>query len=211
MPDEITALQPSPELPLTGEQPQPQNEPTPPTTASVKSGLGEKISGVADRLAAKFSIKRGRGRPRNDGAPKISDVVLTPTGNALPARENVALATAANVVDPVADAALLHKCIVGGAKGALGGLNDVLRIFGQKAGLAEDYMRQLTARAEPDADALANFSEALDAVLKKRNINTVNAPEWALALATGRIAAPYGLILLELRKEIARRNTQPKN
>lgn len=200
MPDENPPLFPPEQTPPVES---PSNEPVPTPSPVPETSRLEKIRAVAAKVGAKFKV--GRGRPTKSGAPKKSDVLISPDGTVTPAAAQPALAATVPLADSSPDAAILHRAIISGCKGFLGGLRDCVGIYGELAGLERKFVSDLCERAKPEAELLADFSEALEAVLRKYNVQTQYAPEIALAVAGARLGAPYALILWEIRKEIARK------
>ncbi len=212
MADETVVPSPAP----PGEsQPQPIPIPhesaleTPADATPAQTSFAEKLTAAVGGVAEKYGLtfKPGRGRPKKDGTPKISDLLVSADGTATPAVGQPALVAAVATPDSLGDA-LLHRTIVRAARGIIGAAGTVLKRLALKAGLDRAFVEGAVASAEPEAEALADFSESLDAVLKKYQVRTEYAPEVSLALSTVRLAAPFWLTYRMLKDEIERKRTQ---
>lgn len=197
--------------PPTGTEFPSKNDTTPaPADKPSDSGQGllGKIVSAAGNSAEKFGLtfQRGRGRPRKDGQPKTTDKLVNPTtGEAIPAASAPALTAAVPAPQPTISQAVFHRSIIGGAKALLKTLGGYVRNLCSKAGMDAPWIDRNMRAADPDPEALADWSESLKTVLEKHNVNTENAPEWSLAVNTLRLLAPYGVMIMELRSEIKRR------
>lgn len=214
MPDELNEPPAGPDFPAK------PVETTPATATALESAdsqpglfgkISNAISGVAEKHGLQF--KRGRGRPRKDGTPKTTDTLVDADGKVVsPAVAAPALAAAVSPAGPpTVSQAVFHRSIIGGAKGLLKALAGYVRNLASRAGMESKWIERNMSAADPDPEALADWSESLKTVLEKYNVNTENAPEWSLAINTGRLLAPYGVMIVELRAEIKRRETASAN
>ncbi|HTB83640.1 MAG TPA: hypothetical protein VK742_08300 [Candidatus Sulfotelmatobacter sp.] len=209
-PTETTETNPPAALPEI-----PENEHEPTKDISAQAGIIEKIRLAGSAAVEKFNVvRRGRGRPRNDGSPKKSDVVQPENLEAGPGGGS----PAADISDPAVAAAenmpdfkqeideLFRRCVASSAKGVTEGCNFVTKILANQAGISPEFTEKTLASAKPEPDALADFSAAVDLVVKKHRPQIKEGGEWAcLAMTTGRLMAPYALVWLEFKKEIERR------
>lgn len=118
-----------------------------------------------------------------------------------------AAAVAGGVDRAVADndgATLFRRSVVRSVKGLLAILGSVVGIYGKAAGCRPAFVDEKLKEAAPDEAALNDFTDSLDAVMKKRNIQPENAEEWSLAINGGRLLAPYGVLVFEFRQEVKR-------
>ena len=197
----------------------PENDTPAKESPAGESSIGEKIrrgvAGIIEKHGVKF--RKGRGRPKADGTPGKSDVVLSVADG--PA---VADIKAAGVVAPVSPAGvvapsfiseidqkindLFRKCLAGGAKGVTEGCNFVTRILAGKAGVDREFTEKTLERAKPEAEAVDNFAASVDLIIEKHKPKVKEGGEWwCLAMSTGRLMAPYAMIWLEFKKEIDRK------
>lgn len=182
-----------------------QNELLPATETLAKTGIAQKIGRAADGVFQKFGIvRKGRGRPRNDGQPKKSDLVATEGGEPIAANQIPGGIPAAPVIDSAA-AALFRRAIVSAVKGTLGIARDIARIFANAADIDRGFTDRALKKAEPEPEALQDFTEALDLVLKKHDVQPKHAEEISLAITGARLLAPYAVLIAEFRGEIARK------
>lgn len=217
-------------------KPTPKNEKVPRNSTVPKAGVVEKVRSAAARVLSEagFEFHKGRGRPKNcpdcqnrlpeksacetcNGTGRVPGKLdgsitgvpaLVPAGG-LP--ENSPMA--APVIPASGNSTvseIFRRSCVKSVKGFLGILKAVLETYMNAAGCRPAFTEKTLAKAEPDAEALNDFTESLDAVMKKRNIAPENAEEWALGFNTVRLLAPYGLILAECRGEF-QRNRQNSN
>lgn len=194
-----------------------ENESIPAASPTDKNQLGEKLDTAGNSAfttagAPENGIKRGRGRPRKDGAPKKSDLVIPPLESEdddfQPGREIPA--------DPVAEFnqkvnTLLRKCISGSARGITDGCELITRSLADKAKIDPDFTDRTLASAKPDKDALDDFSASVDLVLDKHAPAVKEGGEWyCLGLSFARLTAPYAVVWLEFKREIARQRAKEK-
>lgn len=161
--------------------------------------IGNKIALLAAESGVPF--RKGRGRPRKDGQPGKGDVVLqdAPAPSGAPGA-----APGGGLADvPTLSQRVFHRSIIGGAKAALKGLASYCRNLAARAGMQETWISRNMAAADPEPQALEDWSESLRVVLEKHKVNTENSPEISLAINTGILLSPYGAMIFELRKEIA--------
>lgn len=168
--------------------------------------IGNAVADVASRHG--LSFKRGRGRPRKDGSPKANDTLVnTASGQSVPAADNPALAAAVQPPAPATDF-ILHRTIIGAFKGLLKALGKYVKKLAGDAEMSREWIDRNMAACEPDPEALADWSESAKVVMEKYNVRSEYSPEIALVVNTGRLVAPYGVMIIELRKEIALRRAE---
>jgi hypothetical protein len=186
-----------------------------------ENNLLKKIRAAGGTILEKAGIKRGRGRPKNCdkcGLPETKCGCAGLSGDhtaefnlennippAVPKINADIPAVALSDIDQKINS-LFRKCISGGAKGVTQGCETVTKIMADKAGIDSDFTNKTLAAAKPETEALDNFSEAVALALEKNSVTIKKGGEWyCLALAGGRLVAPYALVWLEFRKEIARK------
>ncbi len=133
------------EIPIPA--PLPENSPAPapahePTREEIigQDSFGEKLRAATSATLEKFHIvRRGRGRPKNDGSPKKSDTVST-VGGGVPASGPVADVESG---DSVATAfgspahVLFRRVVAKAVKSAVSFTKGLIRIKGEAAGLSD--------------------------------------------------------------------------
>lgn len=179
------------------------------TGQSLVGKIGDALAHVAERHGLQF--RRGRGRPRKDGSPNAADRLVNPiTGESIPAASDPALA--ATVPRPASEGDfLLHRAIIGTFQSVIKGVARYCRILAAEAGMKPEWVERNMATAEPDAEALADWSKSASLVMEKYGVRSEYSPEISLAVNTARLLAPYGVIIVELRAEIARRKAVEAN
>jgi len=198
-----------------------------PQTPAVENNLGQKIRRKVVTILEKHGVKfrKGRGRPRSDGLPGAGDIVLESNELGVPVAvaggPAVAAAPVAGGGDPVPAggvvpavalseidqkiSALFRRCLAGGARGITDGCNSITRMMAGKAGIDREFTEKTLERAKPESEAVENFAEALQLVIEKHKPEVKEGGEWyCLALAGGRLVAPYAMIWWEFKKEIDR-------
>lgn len=215
-------------------QPTPKNEPSPRNPAPAKNRVVEKVRSVAARVLteAGFEFHKGRGRPKNcpacnnrlpeksacatcrgtghvpgklDSAGAGVPIVVAPGAESDDVPRPVAvLPVAAPAIADNSVSALFRRSCVASVKGVLGILKSICGVYANAAGCRPEFTAKTLASAEPDPGALADFTESLEVVMKKRNIQPENAEEWALAINGARLLAPYALLIAEFKGEINR-------
>lgn len=163
-----------------------------------KNSTLEKLRSAVGGVVAKW--KPGRGRPRKDGAPKISDIPLETEE-----KNPVQAAPLVSTPDNSAVDSLFRKSIVSGAKGILGFLKALVRIKADAAGLDEKFVSKTLSECQPEPEDLENFSESLKIVLEKYNVKSEKAPEISLAINSAKLVAPYALLFSTFNAEIKRK------
>lgn len=189
----------------------PQNEPKTENSFAPENTNLEKIKRAGSAVFERFNLpfKKGRGRPRKDGQPGAADVPLGPVaGDDLPADHTAARPAACPANPPAAlpvDNALFRRAVVSAVKGILGFAKSLCRKKATQAGIDKEFTDKVLSDCEPEPEVMADFSESLETVLKKYNVNTEYSPEIALAVSAARLAAPYWLLLQTFNAEIERR------
>jgi hypothetical protein len=130
-----------------------------------------------------------------DGLPADSPIRIPITGLA---------AGGDRAGDDTSVSALFRRSVKSSVKGVLGILKTIVAVYANAAGCRPEFTREQLAKVEPDAEALADFTESLDVVLKKHDVKPEHAEEWSLAINTGRLLVPYGMLIAEFRGEMAR-------
>lgn len=173
-----------------------------------ETGRLQKIREIAGKIGAKF--KPGRGRPRKDGQPKVSDVVVTASGEAVTATEKPALAAVAQLDAPSPSQARLHKNIARTGKAVIGGAVDALKWYNGNDGFKPEFLNPLLDRARPDDELLSDWSEDTQALLTKYQVNVEHTEEANFIMSSSRILGGFVMVLREIRAEKARRASGAK-
>jgi len=184
------------------------NESLPPASASAETPVAEKILSAGEKIFEKFALpfKRGRGRPRKDGQPKGNDVPLAPAAAGTPPVAPVAAAAVDSRYG-----ALFSRSIGSAVRGVLDFAKKLVRKKAGQAGIDKDFTEKALIECEVEPAVMADFNESLQIVLEKYRVNTEYAPEIALAIATGRMAAPYVMLLKTFDDEIKRKKSAEKS
>lgn len=186
--------------------------------AQPKTGLAQSLlksaTGAYNAVAAGF--KKGRGRPRKDGLPGISDQIISedeenpqpnlPAAHEAPANIiRVDFATRANTV--------LRRSVCNSLKVAISLCKQIIGIDAEAAGLDRDFTKASLEKCNPDPQAMDDWAESAELVMEKYEVKTEYAPEIALGVNTIKIFAPFALLRKELKAEIERKRkleAQPK-
>jgi len=171
-----------------------KNDSAPTTEAPLENRFRKSIRQAAAAVAEKFK------QPFRSDAADTGDAPDTPADTA---QNPFALPVSASP-DPGVGV-LFRKAACAGVKATFGAANAVTRYFARRAELGDAFTDKLVKSLAPDPDALADFVESLDAVLKKHNWQPKSAEEWALAINFVRLMTPYGTAIAELRAEIRRK------
>lgn len=78
------------------------------------------------------------------------------------------------------------------------------------AELDRDFSDRALKKCEPSSEALDRWSDSLDAVLKKHNVEPKHSEEIAFAVNSVELLTPFGVLLAELKGEIRRRKEREK-
>lgn len=195
--------------------PPPQNEPDSTGNPDSQTSIAEKIrrAGGAVVERAGLVFKRGRGRPRKDGAPGKLDMPITQGESAKPVAVPAPAGVAPdNVCNPPAASPrfgeLFGRSVVSAIKGVLDFADGLVTKKGTQAGLEPSFVQRVMREARPEPQVLSDFSDALKIVLDKRGVSVENAPEIALGVSVIRLAAPYWLVMQTFNAEIQRRRSE---
>jgi len=165
--------------------------------------LGEKIRAACAPVAAKFGVvlKPGRGRPKKDGSPKISDQVA-------PAPDAAALLVERDEIGAKFNSPshqLFRRIVVKAATSEIHFLKAVVEIKGESAGLEKEFLTRALAAASPEQKSFDELAESADYVAIKYGWNVDRMPEIALALDVVHLHAPFVTLFLALNAEIKRK------
>lgn len=236
MPDKETAIEPVPEnspapsAPENLPQPPAENEQITASSSAPKAGVVEKIRAAASRVIgqAGFTFKKGRGRPKNcpacDGegcdacdftgkVPGKLDKPAEQIPQPVPIRTSEIPQTSFAPSTAVADSSrgeIFRRACKAAVKGCIEILKAVVSTYAGAAGVDAVFTRKALDKASPDDDALRDFTDSLDAVLKKHAVEPQHAEEIALAVNGARLLAPFALLLAEFKGEIARKRLAEK-
>lgn len=210
-----------------------ENEPTPAGNHPSENGLGEKLRRATAGLFAKAGFKKGKGRPKKcrecggDGCDECNWTGKEPGRADVPISQGdggeLDLETApeaAGIKIPVsgvdspgvatARGELFRRSVTAAARSALKILTAVVRVYMDAAELDAKFCDRAISKCEPSGDALNRWSESLDAVLKKHNVEPKHSEEIALAVNTAELLVPFGVLIAELKGEIRRRKLEGK-
>jgi hypothetical protein len=187
-------------------EPTPQNEPASrPASAAIppEADLLGKISDIGKAAYEKtVSIVRGRGRPRKDGSPKISDTIQEIPNEAednMPGPGEAVHSVAAspgslqNISTP-----LIRRCLSAILKSILAVPHTILyRKAARKQGPA--YAEEFVKKLQPTEDELSDLAEFSAILLKKYNVDTQYAPEVVAGLVVIGIGSRTAAAFVEAR------------
>lgn len=213
---------PEPEQPEFAAIPPAQpNEPSAKNPPAPKIGLGEKIRRATATAFSAAGFRKGKGRPKKCRAcnglrceechwtglePGKADVPSSLADDA-GSGDAVPVASPDSPV-PVVDslrASLFRRSVVSAARSVLKILNSIVRVYCDAAELDAKFCDRAISKCEPSAEALERWTESLDVVLKKHNVEPKHAEEISLIVNSAELLAPYGILLAELKGEIRRR------
>lgn len=194
------------ELPLENQETPVQ--PPSPDAAEMDSGEAAAPNSILERVKrrtgavfekAGIVYKRGGGRPRKDGLPKISDIPINAPGTALPLDTEPPAPAPAPNLDPI----LVRRCCTAVIKAAKGFLDR--HIFGKAriAGLEPSEAQQLVVDTTITAEEADAFSELAEICLRKYGVGSEFAPEVAIAAIAAGIGIRY-VNAIERMEEIAK-------
>ena len=163
-----------------------------------KNSMLERLRAAGKRVLQFRGITFGRGKDESEpdapdlAAPNVPRGVTTnPVGSG-------------TAPDPAA-ASIFRRCCISSVKGVIDILNQVTRIFAGAADFDPKFTERAIATAEPDKEALSEFTESLDLVLKKHNVQPKHAEEFALAMSSVRLVSGYATMFALFKGEINRR------
>jgi len=221
-------------------QPSESNEPATRAKNPSENNLGQKIrratASVINRAGQVF--KKGRGRPRNcelcEGAgcescdfsgkqPGKLDVPISQGGpggeikhvpplqpaGGLPEGSPMAAESPAPAPD-TSRASLFRRSVVSAARSIIKILTGIVRVYADAAEIDPKFTDRALSRCEPSADALDRWTESLDVVLKKHQVEPKHAEEISLAVNTAELLAPFGILIAEFKGEIRRRRDRER-
>jgi hypothetical protein len=176
------------------------------TENSLGENLREKIFAAVAPVAAKFGIvHKGRGRPKKDGSPKISDVVDTKPGVAPAALAAVATADSVAATFNSPGHQLFRRIVVKAFESEISILKAVVKVKCDAADLDEDFCEKSLTAATPEKKSFADVAESADYVAIKYGWNVDRMPEIALGLDLLHLHAPFGVLFMALNSEIKRK------
>jgi len=197
---------------LTAETPLPDVTQTA-TPDSGGNSIGEKIRAATAATLQKFNvIRRGRGRPKNDGSPKKSDVVETnnpPGARAVPV-DFVENGNSVAAVGATPGHQLLRRCVAKLAASEISFLTSIVEIKADAAGVDEAFLREALAAASPAPKAFEDVGESADLVAIKYGWNVDKLPEIALGADLLALHLPFAKLFFALNAEIKRKRAAEK-
>lgn len=196
------------ENPVLSPSPAPSNDTARTDFAPGQNSLGEKIRAACAPVAAKFGVvlKPGRGRPKKDGSPKISDQVAPPAGPAdvLVERDEIG----AKFNSPSHQ--LFRRIVIKAATSEIALLKGFVQIKAEAADLSPDFVTAALRAATPEPKSFDELAESADYVAIKYGWNVDRMPEIALALDVAHIHAPFVTLFMALNAEIKRKRAAEK-
>ena len=184
-------------LPTPGTAPVGAQDGSSPTQA----GLFEKIHQLGSGLYEKYGtvFKQGRGRPRKDGAPKISDVAVDRPPSAIPA---LALGPAP-LLTPPPDEEMAVRCIAGIIKGYISVKDSRLFDLAVQATKQTVWAKNLVSKTTATADEIDNFTRNLVRLLQKWGVNLSWLPEVSVLVDVIKVEMRYRSAISEIQAWIA--------
>lgn len=181
--------------------------------APAENSTGQGIIAATKRAYAGLTskIKKGRGRPRNDGLAKSSDrIEENYQGDLQPNQQPLAPPTHTPPmasIPPAVDRGnlLLRKSIRVLVKGAITFFKQLIRIKADAIDLEKDFVEETLKQCDPDPEALDNFCESAELLMEKYKISTEYAPEIAFFGNGAQLFSPLILTCKRFDAEILRR------
>lgn len=182
------------------------------TENPVAPTAAEKIRAAGASVLERFGIKPGRGRPRADGKPKISDRVeiqpgvFVPAGDIPKSSQPATLAAAPSSAGPRFDGALVRKCVASCLRALTGWADRVL--YGKALHATRDaaFSKNLVAETTVDSSEVDSFSQLAEICFQKWGVGSQYAPEVGLGVIAAGAVTRYALAFKTLDEEIQRRN-----
>ncbi|MFO1487970.1 MAG: hypothetical protein U1F65_05795 [Verrucomicrobiota bacterium] len=203
-PVESAPLLPSP-APQPGTSPSsakpatpPDHEPDSTGSVSVKTSLLDKLRTAGRRLLSARGITAKRDHAGEPGELPLSDA---------PRLEAPAAGPAAPPADS-AVASIFRRCCVSSVKSVIDILNGCTRIFAESADFEPKFIDRAIKTAEPTPEAISEFTESLDLVMKKHSVQPKHAEEFALGMAALNLGSGYAMMFAMFRGEIQRRRRE---
>ncbi len=175
---------------------------------SSQNSFGEKLRAATSATLEKFHIvRRGRGRPKNDGSPKKSDTVETVGGGAPTPVAVAAVESGDSVAAAFGSPAhvLFRRVVAKAVKSAVSFGKGLIRIKGEAAGLSEEFLEKSLAACTPEEKQFQDVAESADYVAIKYGWKIDKMPEISLAVDVIGIASPFASLFFLLNSEIKRK------
>lgn len=183
----------------------PKTTPLPSGNAAdgTKSGFIEKIRGIGERAFSKTidAVKsgRGRGRPPGTGKNQRAEAARAAENNFVESH-----AAPVEVVNPggssIFDGDLIKTCISAIAKGACAFFKSKVTDGAMRKGASADQAERLANKCDVTGDEIESLGTFAGILLKKYNVDTQYAPEFAF----GAIVTGIGLRFMTVMSEIKR-------
>ena len=175
--------------------------------------VAQKVNAASAGVFEKFGqfFKRGRGRPRKDGGPKISDlpVVAPPLAGPLAGSAPLAAAPAppdSNGSRPF-DKNLVARCVAAVGKSIAGFFDKKLEAKAIAVTGDREFARQLVRETTVTPEGLQALGEVTDILLKELKVETKHLP---LICACAVLAGEGGRYYLAFKSLDARPRPQPQ-
>lgn len=200
MPDEPITTAGEPEN-LPGLENQSPVTPAP----AAENSFSEKIVGAARGIFEKHGVKfrPGRGRPKKDGTPKISDVPLAGAETPPAAPAAVARAFARSDSDKITVKSIISAAV----KGVFQAIDKIIRGKAELAGYAPPDVEKIVRENAITPQEVDGFAELGLVLADYFKIETQNLAMGGAVLLVGGVAGRYGLTIAELSRE-AKANAQ---
>lgn len=169
------------------------------TDATPKATVAERVRGAVDRTFEAFGVqyRSGRGRPRKDGAPKVSDVPLNVPPTAVP----LAATAVPTALTPGHNSALVKKCVRSVTKGAAGFADKRLFAESQRVGNPDSFSRQLVLETTISGEETDAIAEAADLLVQQLALDTKYLPLAAALATVASVGARYSFAFRTIRRE----------
>jgi hypothetical protein len=161
----------------------------------------EKVRAASDGVFARFGqfIKRGRGRPKKDGSPKISDVVFpaAPPGLAAPQAPGAPSACGPS------DSAIVRAALEKAGKAAASWGDRLVKGKALAATGDSAYAEKLAALNSATPEEIGAFVDLGEIAVKQLKIHVWIVPIVSAGIVLGSGAARYASTIKELNRQIA--------
>ena len=181
-----------------------ENQTSIPPASPAENSFSEKIVGAARGIFEKHGVKfrPGRGRPKKDGTPKISDMPLAGASSGAPAG---APASAAFVRSD-GDKNTVKSIIAAAVKGVFQAIDKVVRGKAEKAGYTPPDVEKIVRENAITPQEIDGFAELGLVLADYFKIETQNLAMGGAVLLVGGVAGRYGLTIAELSREAKAKN-----
>ena len=179
-----------------------ENQNTLPPAPAAENTVAEKIFGAAGRIFQKHGVKfrPGRGRPKKNGEPKISDVPLE-AGGPSPA-DAVPPAPAAEFRSS-SDKLTVKAIIAAAVKGVFQAVDKLIRGKAEKAGYAPPDVEKIVSQNAITPQEIDGFAELGLVLADYFKIETEKLAMGGAVVLVAGVSGRYGMTLVQLSREAA--------